>query len=361
VVVLSQCNKIQNNQIKSMFKISVILTVIVFLQGCVSATVAVVKQSQFEERAQLFETTKMGGQRAGIVDTHGEPKAIFLEPRTGRSMLLYCDYGFSDSQLYGFFLSDEYGVYEKFVFRHEALKEMALTLSKGVWFDDKVRAKLNNCHNMVKVNWEYAPHPFAWEEVEYNIDGLQITTFSQVEPKCIQGGNHKVTLAGQISPDSSFAIERILNRLQPCKLESGLFRKIIVSLKSGGGLLKDGYALGRTLRKKRVEAVVENDAVCASSCAVAFLGGVSRVVEDRGQLMFHAPYLRDLGEDSQRYIDCDIGREALTELLNFYETMTDGETGERIFERTMRLCSAYDGWVITGGAAAELFGIATQR
>ena len=77
--------------------------------------------------------------------------------------------------------------------------------------------------------------------------------------------------------------------------------------------------------------------------------------------MFHAPYLRDLGEDSQRYIDCDIGREALTELLNFYETMTDGETGERIFERTMRLCSAYDGWVITGGAAAELFGIATQR
>ena len=51
----------------------------------------------------------------------------------------------------------------------------------------------------------------------------------------------------------------------------------------------------------------------------------------------------------------------MTELLNFYETMTDGETGERIFERTMRLCSAYDGWVITGGAAAELFGIATQR
>jgi len=47
--------------------------------------------------------------------------------------------------------------------------------------------------------------------------------------------------------------------------------------------------------------------------------------------------------------------------LNFYVAMTDKEVGERLFERTLWYCSAEDGWVVTGGSAAELYGIATEK
>ena len=51
----------------------------------------------------------------------------------------------------------------------------------------------------------------------------------------------------------------------------------------------------------------------------------------------------------------------MARLKNYYVEMTDKDTGERLFERTMWYCSASDGWVVTGGAAAELYGIDTER
>lgn len=125
--------------------------------------------------------------------------------------------------------------------------------------------------------------------------------------------------------------------------------------------MDDGYKLGNTLRQQGVTVVVENQKSCASSCAVAFLGGAKRIIEDEGQIMFHAPYFSGRNELGARDIDCDVGEQALAELKNYYISMTDMETGDRLFERTMWYCSANDGWVVTGGAAAELYGIATVR
>ena len=51
----------------------------------------------------------------------------------------------------------------------------------------------------------------------------------------------------------------------------------------------------------------------------------------------------------------------LTELNAYYREMTDAETGNRLFERTMWYCSADDGWVVKGASAAELYGIATEK
>ena len=47
-------------------------------------------------------------------------------------------------------------------------------------------------------------------------------------------------------------------------------------------------------------------------------------------------------------------------LLEYYQEMTSPEQGERLMDRTMSYCSAEDGWVLRGSAAAELFGVATQ-
>jgi len=63
----------------------------------------------------------------------------------------------------------------------------------------------------------------------------------------------------------------------------------------------------------------------------------------------------------ERDISCDVGREALAELNAYYRKMTDAETGDRLFERTMWYCSADDGWVVKGASAAELYGIATEK
>lgn len=225
------------------------------------------------------------------------------------------------------------------------------------------------CDNPVKAERELAEaarqraFDAQWETETYNIDLLKVTTQSRRNTDvCASGTMHKITIEGQISPDSSFAMDRLLDRLEPCKNSSGrITDPVYVSLKSGGGFLKDGFALGQTFRENQVHAAIEKSSICASSCAVAFLGASTREVEDKGQIMFHAPYFSGKNEYGRRDIDCDVGEESLSELKDYYISMTDKETGERLFERTMWYCSADDGWVVTGGAAAELFGIATER
>ena len=208
-----------------------------------------------------------------------------------------------------------------------------------------------------------ADHCLPWVTETYNIDLLRVTTSTRNNVDyCASGGVHKILIEGQISPDSSFALDKLLSRLEPCKAQSGkVLMPVSISLSSGGGLLDDGYALGETFRRKEVTAVIESSKTCASSCAVAFLGAKKRVVESQGQIMFHAPYFNGANEYGKRDVNCDVGRETLDKLEQYFVTMTSKDTGERLFERTMWYCSAEDGWVVTGGAAAELYGIATEK
>lgn len=204
----------------------------------------------------------------------------------------------------------------------------------------------------------------AWAKEVYNIDGLKIYTYINEHDinACYQGSEVILSLTGVIGPDSSFAMSRLLERLPRCLSRTGAIRfPLIVMLSSNGGLLEDGYSLGKELRKRQVTTVIENGSYCASSCAVAYLGGTARHIQSSGTIMFHGPYFSGKNEYGQRDIDCDVGEQSLNELKDYYVSMTDKEVGERLFERTMWYCSANDGWVVTGGAAAELYGIATER
>lgn len=204
----------------------------------------------------------------------------------------------------------------------------------------------------------------SWVVETYNIDLLKIET--RVSPTsqtfCDEGSEVVIKLEGVIGPDSSFAMARLLDRLPRCLDQEGSLKAPpIAILRSGGGLLNDGYKLGNILREQQVKVVIENDTTCASSCAVAFLGGEKRIVQSTGQIMFHAPYFSGKNALGERDIDCNVGEESLVQLRDYYISMTDVETGERLYERTMWYCSENDGWVVTGGAAAELYGIATER
>ena len=326
-----------------------------FLQSCVAVT-ATNNEAKFPTFYEMAKSVPAGASAAQIREIMGQPQRVFNESNSDRSAFYYCLYGLTKSASWVFWVSEEVGYYDA---------RGDVNGRKAIWFDESNNAY--NCHSRANISWAYAPkppkHPFGWEIEEFNIDLLRVTVMKQENvDSCHSGGISKLVLEGQISPDSSFAMSRLLDRLKPCAdLNGRILTPITVSLRSGGGFLSDGYLMGETFRERGVTTVIDDQEVCASSCAVAFLGAVDRVVEDKGQIMFHAPYFSGKNEYGQRDIDCDVGEESLNKLKDYYISMTDKETGERLFERTMWYCSADDGWVVTGGAAAELYGIATER
>lgn len=198
---------------------------------------------------------------------------------------------------------------------------------------------------------------------EYNIDLLEIITVQEKETSCSSGGIYKIFIKGIISPDSSFALDKILQESPPCRDKSNnIIEPVEVHLESSGGLLDDGYLMGNSLRMFAVKSVVDSGKVCASSCAVAFLGGSSRVVDDLGTIVFHAPYSINnrYPTKSASAPNCNIGKNQLVKLKDYYIKMVGKDSGERLYDRTMWYCSASDGWTISGPNAARLYQIATN-
>jgi hypothetical protein len=76
-----------------------------------------------------------------------------------------------------------------------------------------------------------------------------------------------VAATGPIEPGDTEKLERYLERL-PHKANTGVY------FSSLGGSLAEGISLGRLLHTRRIKTIVEGNAMCASACALAFLGGV---------------------------------------------------------------------------------------
>ena len=66
--------------------------------------------------------------------------------------------------------------------------------------------------------------------------------------------------------------------------------KAIVAFVSDGGSLIAGVRIGETIRLRGFPTVVFNGARCASACALAWLGGSRRMMEERAAIGFHAAY-----------------------------------------------------------------------
>jgi hypothetical protein len=64
--------------------------------------------------------------------------------------------------------------------------------------------------------------------------------------------------------------------------------KAIVALKSPGGSAFTGIHLGEMIRRKNFDTAVPDNAMCASACAVAWLGGVRRFAGAGAKIGFHA-------------------------------------------------------------------------
>ena len=71
------------------------------------------------------------------------------------------------------------------------------------------------------------------------------------------------------------------------------YSKGIVLFESGGGDLATGLEIGTTIRMKGFRTGVAPNSLCASSCALAWLGGVERYLSPTSKLGFHAAYSVD--------------------------------------------------------------------
>lgn len=79
---------------------------------------------------------------------------------------------------------------------------------------------------------------------------------------------------------------------------ASLHPRAIVMLSSRGGSLLAGLRIGSLARAKGYWTAVLNDDLCASACAIAWLGGTRRFLGSNARLGFHAAYSSDGERDS---------------------------------------------------------------
>lgn len=95
-----------------------------------------------------------------------------------------------------------------------------------------------------------------------------------------------IALTGEIGPDDEVAFRRVA-------LEHP---SAIVFLDSPGGALAPALAIGRVVRISGYATVVAGDRQCASACALIWLAGSPRILENRGLVGFHASYREENGD-----------------------------------------------------------------
>lgn len=222
------------------------------------------------------------------------------------------------------------------------------------WYESRVGITYNCINSFTGlVEKKVANEPFINFVTEDTIviNDLRI----RIGTKLIDGCRYKALyFSGLINEDSTEAIERLLKSIENCtdknlKEEIPLF----VYMDSGGGLLKDGFLIGKLFSENNVYTVVPNNKTCASSCTAVFLGGTKRFMQDESMLLFHAPYTKQMNQYGKVGINCQSNNQNLEQ---YYMEMLGSDDGNFLYKRTMDFCSARDGWKINKGAS-RLFGI----
>lgn len=185
-------------------------------------------------------------------------------------------------------------------------------------------------------------------------NGLRIKHVRFRHKSCAGGILEFLEFDGEIGDSSTFLVEQYLRRVKPCQnIKSKKRDSIKVFINSSGGLLKDGYALGKLFRKYEVSANIVNGQSCSSACAIAFLGAKYRSMSKKGKIMFHAPYIRKVGLDSK--VKC-MNKNNSVVLKQYYVKALGKKGGIAVFENTMRKCSISGGWM-PNQDAAKMYGI----
>jgi hypothetical protein len=77
------------------------------------------------------------------------------------------------------------------------------------------------------------------------------------------------------------------------------FPKGIVVLSGDGGDLQAAIKIGTAIRMKNYATLAPTESSCVSACAIAWLGGAPRVMEDGSKIGFHAAYAVKAGQATE--------------------------------------------------------------
>jgi hypothetical protein len=219
-------------------------------------------------------------------------------------------------------------------------------------------ASLTSCasvgprHNILGTTYGWDAGEIIDILLDAQVGQLRIRHVRMKDKDCDSGYEDHLELFGPIGPDSTAAIERIIPTMHQCMQGTTSFSRSIY-MSSGGGLMSDGFELGKILRENQMTSRIVGGQSCASSCAIAFLGGRYRYITQDGRILFHAPYR------AGRYsIDCS-DRGQVRALRNYYEDQLGESDGEFLLDRTMSYCSSTDGWTLNADGAS-LFNITTR-
>jgi hypothetical protein len=92
-------------------------------------------------------------------------------------------------------------------------------------------------------------------------------------------GDGKLVATGMIMPGTAETFKAEVDK-------RGSYIKT-VTLNSPGGSVRDAIAIGRLIRDKKFSTAVENGNLCASSCPLAFAGGVERRADEKAAIGVH--------------------------------------------------------------------------
>jgi len=131
--------------------------------------------------------------------------------------------------------------------------------------------------------------------------GLSAQSFGAEVATRIEPSTPSIDVVGEIDRQTPELIVAAVKQIRGATKAT-----IFLRLDSAGGDIEAAIASGRLARKHEMFTIVPEDAMCASACALVFLGGVTRLVA--GRFGIHRPY-------AIRYSDTD------TDARRSYETI----------------------------------------
>ncbi len=117
---------------------------------------------------------------------------------------------------------------------------------------------------------------------------FSICSAAEIEPVQDDGIVKLIVLTGRIEQGDGELFERT-------PFTAG---QTLVVLFSEGGSLPAALKIGRVIRARRLDTYVPNQAICASACALAWLGGAGRIMGTAAKVGFHAAYTDSFGMKS---------------------------------------------------------------
>ena len=104
--------------------------------------------------------------------------------------------------------------------------------------------------------------------------------------------HYSLFIHGTITHGLAPKVDEMITDLKAANEANGYNYAFRVNLSSNGGYVTGGIELGKVFRKHYVETNVSGESVCASSCAIAWLGGFHRTHTNESKVVFHAPYMK---------------------------------------------------------------------